>query len=419
MHHLIFKNKLFKSSFLFIALLFSQSLFAQSELSPDSLFQQARMAAFDKKDYSLAAELSKKALIISPEYIDILIFLGRIYTWWNKTDSARACFNEVLSKHPDNEDASAAYADLEYWSKNPTKALSICEEGLAFHPHSKILMLKKAKSLIDLKRLKEANDVLVELLKNDPQNTEVHALSEKIKEGVAKNTIGVTYDFVSFDKQFPNPWHMVGLEYLRSTAIGSFIGRLNYANRFKTNAVQFEADAYPKISKTFYGYMNAGISNKKGVFPQYRAGFSLYANLPESFEAEAGFRYLYFNDATWIYTGSLGKYLKNYWFNFKTYITPANQSVFNSYILTARYYYKGTNYFGLGLGTGISPDERSNNVQLANSYQLKSYRISADYRNTFCRSNILLVRFSWLSQQYLPKETGNQYVFSLGYQRVF
>jgi YaiO family outer membrane protein len=145
----------------------------------------------------------------------------------------------------------------------------------------------------------------------------------------------------------------------------------------------------------------------------------LYANLPESFEAEAGFRYLYFSDATWIYTGSAGKYFKNYWLNFRTYVTPGNQSVSNSYSLTTRYYYKGTDYLGLGLGTGISPDERSNNVQLANSYQLKSYRISADYRNTFCRSNVLLVRFSWLSQQYLPKETVNQYVFSLGYQRVF
>jgi YaiO family outer membrane protein len=416
---MILKIQLLKSSFLFIALLFSQYLFAQNQFSSDELFQQARSAAFDKKDYTLAAELSKRALMISPEYADIRIFLGRVYTWWDKLDSAQNCFSEVLSKHPDNEDAAAAYADLEYWNKNPSKTLSICEEGLIFHPQSKVLMLKKAKSLIDLKRFKEANDVVTELLKNDPKNAEARSLSESVKDRAAKNKIGVSYDFVNFDKQFSDPWHIVSLDYSRSTATGSFTGRVNYANRFKTNAVQFEADAYPKISKTFYSYINAGISNKNGVFPQYRAGFSLYANLPQSFEAEAGFRYLYFSDATWIYTGSIGKYFKNYWFNFRTYITPANHSVSNSYSLTTRYYYKGTDYFGLGLGTGISPDERSNDVQLANSYQLKSYRISADYRNTFYRSNILLVRFSWLSQQYLPKETGNQYVFSLGYQRVF
>ena len=416
---MIFKIQLFTSFFLFIALLFSQSLFAQSELSADDLFQQARSAAFDKKDYTLATELSKKALTISPEYADIRIFLGRVYTWWDKTDSARACFNEVLRMHPDNEDASAAYADLEYWNKNSSKALSICEEGLVFHPQSKVLMLKKAKSLIDLKQFKGANGVLVELLKNDSQNAEARALLESVKDLAAKNKLGVSYDFVNFDKQFSDPWHVVSLDYSRSTAIGSFTGRLNYANRFKTNAVQFEADAYPKISKTFYSYINAGISNKNGVFPQYRAGFSLYANLPKSFEAEAGFRYLYFSDATWIYTGSLGKYFKNYWFNFRTYITPGNQSVSNSYSLTTRYYYKGTDYFALGIGTGISPDESANNIQLANSDKLKSYRISADYRNTFKTLNSILFSLSMLQQEYLPKVTGNQYVFSVGYQRRF
>ncbi len=416
---MIFKIQLFKSSFLFIALLFTQSLFAQNQFSADDLFQQARSAAFDKKDYPLAAELSKKALTISPEYADIRIFLGRVYTWWDKTDSARNCFNEVLSKYPDNEDASSAYADLEYWNKNLTKALSICEEGLVFHPHSKVLMLKKSKSLIDLKRFKEANDVLIELLKNDLQNTEARSLLESVKDKAAKNKIGVSYDFVNFDKQFSDPWHIVSLDYSRSTAIGSITGRLNYANRFKTNAAQFEADAYPKISKTFYSYINAGISNKNGVFPQYRAGFSLYANLPKSFEAEAGFRYLHFSDATWIYTGSVGKYFKNYWFNFRTYITPGNQSVSNSYSFTTRYYYKGTDYFALGLGTGISPDESANNIQLANLNKLKSYRISADYRNTFKTLNSILFSFSILQQEYLPKVTGNQYVFSVGYQRRF
>jgi YaiO family outer membrane protein len=145
----------------------------------------------------------------------------------------------------------------------------------------------------------------------------------------------------------------------------------------------------------------------------------LYANLPKSFEAEAGFRYLYFSDATWIYTASAGKYFKNYWFNIRTYITPSTESVSNSYSITTRYYFKETNYFGVGLSTGISPDETANNIQLANLYKLKSYRVSADYRNTFKTFNSILFSFSFLQQEYLPKVTGNQYLFSIGYQRRF
>ena len=395
------------------------SLFAQQQLSSDELFQQARTAAFDKKNYPLATELSKKALIISPDYSDIRIFLGRVYTWWNKTDSGRECFKEVLDLEPGNEDAASAYADLEYWNDNPSEALLICENGLTFHPQSKVLLLKRAKNLIELKRYKDASDGLAGLLKIDPKNAEARSLLEKIKDQRAKNKIGISYDLATFDKQFDDPWHIVSLDYSRNTKAGSFIGRVNYANRFKTNALQFEADAYPRISKTFYSYVNVGISDKSGVFPQYRSGFSLYANLPKSFEAEAGLRYLYFSDATWIYTSSIGKYFKNYWFNFRTYITPATESVSNSYTFTTRYYFKETNYFGVALGTGISPDETANNIQLANLYKLKSYKVSADYRNTFGTLNTILLSFSILKQEYLPKVTGNEFLFSVGYQRRF
>lgn len=409
-------QKIFRFISVFTTFFISQSLFAQSS---DDLFKEARSAAFEKKDYALATQLSYKALDMSPDYSDIRIFLGRIYSWTGKKDSARNCFEQVLNQHPENEDASAAYTDLEYWNDNSSKALSVCEDGLKFHPESKILLMKKAKSLVDLKRFQEAANVLNGLLKTDSKNTEARSALENLREQQAKNKIGVSYDFVSFDKQYNDPWHLVSVDYTRSTKIGSITGRINYANRFKTNGTQFEIEAYPRISKTFYSYVNAGISGKNGVFPQYRAGFSLYANLPKSFEAEGGFRYLYFDDATWIYTASVGKYFKNYWFNFRTYLTPSTRAVSNSYSFTTRYYFKGTDYFALGLGTGISPDETANNIQLHNLYKLKSYRISADYRKTFNRMNIILFNCSILQQEYQPKETGNQYLLSLTYQRRF
>lgn len=124
------------TSILLIALIFTHSLFAQNQLSPAKLFQQARAAAYDKKNYALATKLSKNALKISPDYADVRIFTGSVYTWWGKVDSARIYFTEALSKYPGNEDASSAYADMEYWNKNSFKAISIIEEGLTFHSKS-------------------------------------------------------------------------------------------------------------------------------------------------------------------------------------------------------------------------------------------------------------------------------------------
>lgn len=415
---MIIQKQIFYLTLLFLTIAYNP-LMAQRSRSSDELFQEARSAAFQQKNYQVAVDLAKQGLQISPDYNDIRVFIGRVYTWWKKPDSARIYFEELLIGHPNYEDGISAYADLEYWNDNPAKSLLICEKGLKFHPQSSVLLFKKAKALIDLKRFAEANITLFDVLKNDPDNSEARSLLEKIKGQSAKNKIGISYDFVNFDKQFSDPWHIVSLDYSRNTNAGTFTGRVNYGNRFKTGALQFEADAYPTISKTFYAYLNAGFSNKNGVFPQVRSGASLFANLPQAFEAEAGLRYLYFSDPTWIYTASLGKYFKNYWFNLRTYLTPSNHSVSNSYALTARYYFKGTDYFSLGAGTGISPDERGNNIQLSNLYQLKSYRISAEFKNTFQRLNTVLLSFSWLQQEYLPKVNGNQYLFSARYERKF
>ena len=237
--------------YLLIALLFSLQGFTQNKFSSDELFQQARTAAFDKKDYPLAIALSKEALSSSPDYADIRIFLGRIYSWSDKIDSARNCFETVLNKTPDNEDAAAAFADLEFWNNNLTKSVSICDNALQFHPQSSQLLLKKAKALIDLKQFTSANTIISQILKTDPKNDAARSLGEKIKFLSFKNKISISYDYISFDKQFDDPWHIVSLDYGRTTKMGSVIGRVNYGNRFKTNALNLRPMPTPGFRKLF------------------------------------------------------------------------------------------------------------------------------------------------------------------------
>ncbi len=408
--------------FLFLLIISFKMASAQTGFSSDELFQQARKAAFDQKDYPKAISLSKQALAKSPDYADIHVFLGRIYTWTDKLDSARTQFNFVLSRHPDNEDASFAYGSLEYWNNNSPKALQYAQDGLKYHPQSKDLLLLKAKVLNDLKRFKEANNTLDTLIKADPTNSAARALADRVNDNASVNKIGVTYDYIYFDKEFSTPWQLASLEYGRQTGIGSIIGFINYANRFNSNGVQYEVDAYPHISKTFYAYVSGGYSGNEGVFPKYRSGFSLYANLPASFEAEAGFRYLYFTGDTWIYTASVGKYLGNFWFNFRTYLTPSNSSISQSYTLHVRYYTGGADdYLSLGIGTGISPDDPRNIILLngGNNYKLTSDNISAAFYHSFKRLNLFFITASLDNQEYQFNTRGNQLDIGVGYLRRF
>jgi YaiO family outer membrane protein len=278
-------------------------------------------------------------------------------------------------------------------------------------------LLKKVRILDDLKRYKEATLVCDTLLKLDPKNGEVRQLALQTRSLAAENQVGLSYDFVYFDKEFNSPWQLASVDYKRQTEFGAVIGRINYANRFNTNGIQAEVDAYPHLSRMFYCYVNAGYSDNVGVFPHYRAGFSLYANLPGSWEGEAGFRYLYFSSSTWIYTVSLGKYYRNFWFNVRSYLTPGGGTS-QSYSLNARYYYGGADdYFSAGVGTGISPDDQTNNVQLNDHYSLKSNNLSAGYNHAVKKMNIFFIAASWLNQEYLPGVHGNQLDVGIGYKK--
>ncbi len=393
---------------------------AQSSLSAEDIFQQARSLAFDGHDYPAAIQRTRAALALSPRDPDFRIFLGRLYAWSHQPDSARQAFDEVLRSHPGYEDVYVAYADLERWNDNDTRSLELCSSGLSYHSLSVPLLLRRASALYGLHRYSEAKAAADSALRVDPKDAEVRALLSKIRDYSTLNKIGISYDYVYFDRQYQDPWHLVSVDYTRQTSLGSVIGRLNYANRFRSGGVQGEIEAYPHLSRRFYGYINFGYSADEGIFPRYRAGASLYANLPYAFEADGGLRYLYFSSSTWIYTFSIGKYYKNFWFNARTYLIPGGSALSQSFTLTGRWYFGGADdYLSLGVGTGISPDDRSNNQQLASKYALRSHKVEAGWRRTIGMRNILFASAQWLDQEYLPKTHGNQLDLGIGYQRRF
>jgi YaiO family outer membrane protein len=266
----------------------------------------------------------------------------------------------------------------------------------------------------------EAEKATSSVLEINPKNTEARALSIRIKEFTSKNALGITYNFSHFDKQFNDDWHIIGVSYKRVTPIGSFIIKGNYANKFAENGTQLELEAYPRISKTFYLYAGAGYSNDVGIFPKYRTGVSLFANLPHSFEGELGYRQLYFSSNIWMYTASVGKYYKNFWFNLRTYISPDNKNISHSYTGTMRYYTKGAyDYFGFQIGTGISPEESINNLLENETYKLKTFKVGGEYNFSINKSNLFSVSATYYNQEYRPNEKGNQFDINLGYTKTF
>jgi len=395
------------------------TIYGQQNVSADELFVKARTAAFENKDYPTSISLARQALETAPDYTDISVFLGRVYTWNKDPESARTVFEELGKKDVKDEDYFVAYASLEYWNDQNAKAISITDKGLGYHPQSEALWLLKAKASYANKEYAESEKAVKAVLTINPKNTEANSLAVRINEFTSKNAVSLTYNYSHFDRQFDDDWHVVGLSYRRATSIGSVILRGNYANKFAQNGTQIELEAYPRLSKMFYLYVGAAYSNDVGLFAKYRTGVSLNASLPHSFEAEIGYRQLYFSNSIWMYTASVGKYYKNFWFNLRTYITPDNRNISHSYTGTVRYYTRSAqDYVAFQIGTGISPEENRNNLLVNETFKLKTFKIGAEYNFTL-KTNAFSLGTMYYNQEYRPDEKGNQFDITLGYTRRF
>jgi len=186
--------------------------------------------------------------------------------------------------------------------------------------------------------------------------------------------IDAAYQFYYFDNDL-DPWHYVSAWLEKREPKYSLIGRVNYAYRFNTDAVQFEADAYPMFSRTLYGYFNVGYSPSDISFPRWRLAGELYANLPSAWEASAGFRYMTFTTTkVSMLSGSVGKYYGNYWTSLRPTAAFDDGDVSWSLLLvTRRYFADADNYVGGLIVYGDAPDERTTEIELE---RLGSFQVS-------------------------------------------
>lgn len=391
----------------------------ETGLDSDELFALARKEAFDKNSYPQAVQLAKQALDKSPDYHEIRIFLGRLYTWSDKPDSARAAFETVLAKEPHNEEALNAAFDLEYWGKNYRRALEISDFGLRSYPESESFAVKKAKALNSLKNPDEAVKTAKNFIINNPNSYELAALAESIRIENLKNRISAGYNLFYFDKRFDQPWNYANISYgFETKKIGSYTLSLNYANRFSSNGAELEMDTYPNIIDGLYAYIGAAASTSS-IFPKYRIGFSLYKSLPFSMEAEGGLRHLQFSSATNVFVAGLGKYIGNYFIGLRSFLTPSEDALSKSFNFSFRYMLSDdrNDFVNLTVGTGISPDDRARQILIYRS--LKSVKVMGDYSRHISKTMLLSISGGWVNEEYASETFGNQFSAGLGLQKRF
>jgi phosphoglycerol transferase MdoB-like AlkP superfamily enzyme len=160
------------------------TLFAKFDslsLTIDEQFKRARKRAFDR-DYEVARAIAKRILLQSPQYHDVRILVGRTNAWQGNYEKAEEYFKEVLEMDSTYIDTYNAYADNEYWQGDYEMALQVINRALKYHPKNKAFLERKIKTLAQLDRRSQAQQLYQKLQELDPDYKELPNLREYIGE---------------------------------------------------------------------------------------------------------------------------------------------------------------------------------------------------------------------------------------------
>lgn len=352
-------------------------LFAQSsgEMTVDKQYELAREAAFDEENYDEARRLAYLALQKSPDYHDIRIFIARLYGWEGDYKNASQELESVLSRDPDNRAALEALINVKSRGGSLNQALRVNDRALEIYPRDKEFMLIRADLFYSHDKYAQSEQVYNSVLLIYPSSSKAREGLKSARLMTMKHSVSLSFRHDRFSERF-EPWNFYELQLSRQTRHGSIIGRIQYANRFSTNGVQFNLDAYPSIAPGLYAYISGGYSDAP-IYPGYRFGVSLYKSLPGAFELEAGTRYLNFSTSeTYIYTASLTKYLGSYMVTGRTYFVPssAGNSLSGNFLIR-RYLGSARSYIGFSGGYGSA----TNDIQFAQQVNtLNSWSLAID-----------------------------------------
>jgi len=314
--------------------------------NPDLSFSTARDLAFSGKR-AIAQDTLNRILTRYPHYNDVRNLLASTYSWDGEYDKARGHFNKITSTDKKNKETWVAAIKNEIYAKEYYIALGLANKAINY--------LKDDELLLELR--KEILEHTPGSVESQSEILEEHIEKSFIENKVYNNRIAISSSYEIFNVAY-DPMIYSSLEYKRETKLGSIIPRINFSNRFQTNGIQYELDAYPKFSEKFYAYTNYAFSDAP-IFPAHRAGVELYANLPKSVEVSVGARYMAFNDQqASIITGSVGLYKGNYYLSARPYITNSKDMPLgvSGTILGRKYLKDRENYFGFIAGYGFTPD---------------------------------------------------------------
>lgn len=380
----------------------------------DLAFILAQAQAFSG-NYEEALKVCNRILNQVPEHHDALVLKARVLIWSGRSDVARPILEALVKKNPDDIETCLELGRVEEISGQLNKAeniyLTILNRNLP--PQLKAEVFVRLNRIYQKRGdLEKARAYLVQAIQLDPENKgykkEMENLTEKrVGQGAVvdskKAEIWVQYRSDDYSDQ-SNAFSSERLFFLYRPSFGlTIIPKLAHTRYFNRTDYQFGLEIYPKLWKNAYAYLDLNYATPANSLPRTSWLLEIYQHIYRGLEGSLGYWRMHFlaTDVS-VYIGSLGYYLKDYYFYLRGYYTPEEAGKNFSWVAQGRRYFGSENYFYLSFGSGSRPFEISN---VGDLIFIKSTLFSAGF-NFYLQSHWKLEgHFSLIKEKDGPRRT--------------
>lgn len=395
-----------------LALLLSFSitgaLYAQQ---PDSLFSKARTLAA-AKSYTESISVMQQLHHNYPGNTDYTVYLSRLYFWDGKPEQAINTLKIICNQSCDNREALDLLIRIELYEKNVVEVLRLSEMGLALFPDaSHQYLFSKAQAMEQIGNDEAAIAALDSIAPAAPNSRDAAYLLTTILKK-QKNTVSASYMQTGVSKPLSATQHFAYVEYGRLFKTHTQLFRLNYVNAYGKNSFLLESDAYVKLGRKNYLYLNAGVSDKRSVFPAVKLGAEYYQE-SKHVSASIGGRYLYFDKqtSTAMLTGHLAATTHAWTLNYRPFVLLQQNNTLVSHVVYLR----------------KSFDTRESYIQFDAQYgslpyyfyttdlfsRLSAYRLGVSGKVRLCRNYFVQPAVMFEQEEYIPDTNRNRYTVQL------
>lgn len=300
-----------KWKFFLICFLFSVAFYAQNE----ELSKITTLIENKKFDESI-----RELLVLEKKYpsaIEVKFKLAQVYFWNANEDKAFDKISEIETTVT-NEDIINLKIQVQQNRNQFEQVIAICDFGISNYNNPEFYHTQKALAYASLDEIDLALASLSKIEISDSNKSKINYLKKEILNK-RKNFISAGYlQTNTISDDFPT-WYLGSLEYGRKFKKHTVIGRVNYSYLSEIDAVQFEMDWYPKLSKRNYGFVSLGKSNDI-LFPNYKISAELFHE-NKTITASLGGRKLIFDQSDInMLTGHIGYLFQSYKISYRGFL---------------------------------------------------------------------------------------------------